>query len=293
MSLLRDQDLVASMEVKPPAVPYAAGVEMPADPYASDSPVQGSSIDLRIGHIYLPGKKKKDLGGVENPKSTHSLKTGHTAVVTTKEKLQLPDNIAGIGFPPSSVSFKGLLMTNPGHVDPGYEGVMRFTVINMGKDPYSLNRGERIVRLLLFKLDAPAHAGWRARHPEGSRDPNEEEISRLSEDFVDVESRAKEIAKQEGRKWSVGITVAASLIVGILQLFSSGHLFSRDDVTDLKKRQEMVEYDLKNRVEVERKLQDFENRLKDLERTSSGAPSGQKKGQGQGSTATNAPGKNP
>src|SRR3989442_991404 len=79
MSLLRDQDLVASMEVKPPAVPYAAGVEMPADPYASDSPVQGSSIDLRIGHIYLPGKKKKDLGGVENPKSTHSLKTGHTA----------------------------------------------------------------------------------------------------------------------------------------------------------------------------------------------------------------------
>jgi len=293
MSLLRDQDLVAGMKVKPPAVPYATGVEIPADPYAADSPIQGSSIDLRIGNIYLPGKKNKDLGGVENPKATHSLKTGHTVVVTTKEKLQLPDDIAGIGFPPSSVSFRGLLMTNPGHVDPGYEGVMRFTVINMGKEPYPLNRGDRIVRLLLFKLEAAAHAGWRTRHPEGSRQPNEEEISRLSEDFVDVERRAKEIAKQEGTKWSVGITAAAGLVLGILQLFSSGHLFSRDDVTELKKRQEIVEYDLKSRVDVERKLQDFENRLKDLERTTSVAASEQKKAQGQGKKATNVPGNHP
>jgi deoxycytidine triphosphate deaminase len=274
MSLLRDQDLIASIDVKPPAVSYVVGVELPADRYSADSPVQGTSIDLRIGNIYLPGKKKNELGGVENPKSKHSLKTGQTAVVTTREKLQLPDDVSGFGFPPSSVSFQGLLMTNPGHVDPGYEGFMRFTVINMAKDPYELKRGDRIVRLLLFKLDAPVHAGWRARHPRGSRLPSEEEITRLSEDFVDVNRRAKKIARAQGVAWSVGITAGAALLVAVLQLWSTGHLFSRADVEDLKKRQDLVEYDLKNRVNVEQKLHEFDNRLKDLERTKSTVSSG-------------------
>jgi len=163
-------------------------------------------------------------------------------------------------------------MTNPGHVDPGYEGFMRFTVINMAKDRYELKRGDRIVRLLVFKLDAPAHAGWRVRHPEGSRLPNEEEISRLSEDFVDVNQRAKKIARAQGVKWGVGITAAAAIIVALLQLWSTGHLFSRADVEDLKKRQDLVEYDLKNRVNVEQKLQDFESKLKELERKAAGKP---------------------
>ena len=45
---------------------------------------------------------------------------------------------------------------------------------------------------------------------------------------------------------------------------------------DLKKRQEIVEYDLKNRVDVERKLQEFDNRLKELERPNKSAGSSQK-----------------
>ncbi len=294
MSLLRDQDLIASIDVKPPAVPYVVGVELPADRYSADSPVQGTSIDLRIGNIYLPSKKKQQLGGVENPKSKHSLETGQTAVVTTREKLQLPDDVAGFGFPPSSVSFQGLLMTNPGHVDPGYEGVMRFTVINMAKDPYELKRGDRIVRLLLFKLDAPVHAGWRARHPDGSRLPSEEEISRLSEDFVDVDRRAKKIARAHGVAWSVGITAGVGIIVAVLQLWNTGRLFSRADIEDLKKRQEIVEYDLKNRVNVDQKLQDFDNRLKDIERAKSNLTPQQKKTQSLGQPpAQSAPGKQP
>ena len=67
MSLLRDQDLVASIDVKPPAVPYVVGVELPADRYSADSPVQGTSIDLRIGNIYLPSKKRISWGESRTP----------------------------------------------------------------------------------------------------------------------------------------------------------------------------------------------------------------------------------
>lgn len=269
MSLLRDEELIAAVTVQSPAVPYVEGVVLPADRYSKDSPVQASSIDLHIGNIYLPGEKEADLGGAQNPKQDHSLDTGETAVVTTLERLHLPSDVAGFGFPPSRVSFKGLLMTNPGHVDPGYEGVMRFTVINMAKNPYPLERGGKIVTLLLFRLDHAPSSDWRHRNPEGSSLPNNAAISRLSRDFVDVENRAK----QQGVKVTAAIAGILAVVAVILQAVTSGHLFYRDDVEDIKKRQELVEYDLKNRVDVERKIQDFDIRLKELERAATASKS--------------------
>jgi dCTP deaminase len=266
MSLLRDEEIIAAITAQGPAVPYVEGVVLPADPYYKDSPVQASSIDLHIGNIYLPGEKESDLGGAQNPKQDYSLKTGETAVVTTLEVLHLPPDVAAFGFPPSRVSFKGLLMTNPGHVDPGYAGVMRFTVINMAKDAYHLERGGQIVTLLIFRMNDAAHRNWSQRNPAGGRLPNHGDISRLSRDFVNVDERAEKIAKKNGIKWSAAITAAVALVTVLLQLLGSGRLFSRADIDDLKKRQETVEYDLKNRVNIEQKLQDFDIRLKDLER---------------------------
>jgi dCTP deaminase len=244
MNLLRDEDLIANLTA------YVEGVELPKDPYSTDSPIQGSSLDLHIGQIYLPGTKKDEEGGAENPKSGHLLQTGETAVVTTKETLHLPSNVAGIGFPPSRVSFRGLLMTNPGHVDPGYKGVMRFTVINMAKEPYHLAGGDRIVRLLLFRMDQDVHTDWQKRNPKGSSLPTQADINHLSKDFVNMERRAKRIAKEEGVK--AGLIITA--VLGLVGLLLQAHLFYRQDVEDLKKRQEMLDYDLKNRVNIERKL---------------------------------------
>ncbi|MCI0347820.1 MAG: hypothetical protein L0Z53_00205 [Acidobacteriales bacterium] len=263
---MRDEDLIAGIDVKlPSAVPFIEGVLLPKDSderYSANSPVQAASIDLHIGNIYLPGESETDVGGVKNPKADHVLETGETAVVTTQETINFPSNIAGFGFPPSRVSFRGLLMTNPGHVDPGYRGVLRFTVINMAKEAYALRRGDPIVTLLLFKMEADAKSGWGQRNTKGSGPPNQASINRLSRDFVDVEKRAK----VQGVKVSAFITGALAVVAVLLQALTSGHLFYRDDIEDLKKRQEIVEYDVKSRVNIEQKLHDFENRLKDLER---------------------------
>jgi dCTP deaminase len=288
MSLLRDHDLIANITGNQ-ETRYVEGVELPTDQYSKDSPVQASSIDLHIGQIFIPGTKKDEEGGEKNPKSGHWLQTGETAVVTTKEILHFPANLAGFGFPPSRVSFKGLLMTNPGHVDPGYQGVMRFTVINMAKEAYHLGSGDRIVRLLLFKMDRDADSDWRKRNPEGSHPPTQAEINLLSKDFVNVERRAKRIAKEQGVKTGLIITA----VLGLVGLLLQAHLFYRQDVEDLKKRQELLDYDLKNRVDVERKLQDFDSRLKDLETSKTSASSKQKKDQSSSQPIMNEPGKHP
>ena len=120
-------------------------------------------------------------------------------------------------------------MTNPGHVDPGYKGPMRFTVINMGREPYVLRSGDAIVTLLLIKLARKAEAGWltrRAGKPGGL--PTQRDIERLSPDFANVEERATQLAREEIRhaevQWKERQTkwiVYGSFISAVAVVFAS------------------------------------------------------------------------
>lgn len=222
MKLLKDKDIIPLVDRKDP---IAKDLPKPTDWYDKDSPIQPSSLDLHIGRIYLPGTKKDDSGGVENPKDQHVLQQGQTAVVVTLEELMLPNNIAGIGFPPARVSIQGILMTNPGHVDPGYEGPMHFTIINMGKENYVLRKGDDIVTMLLFDLSDAAEKDWLERR-DGKRASSlsQETLNKLCSDFMDVSSRAEEKAKEQVKKAELRVKlfgVIATIIVVVIGVFSN------------------------------------------------------------------------
>jgi hypothetical protein len=148
------------------------------------------------------------------------LDQGHTAVVVTKEELRLPKDISAIGFPPSSVSRDGLLMTNPGHVDPGYAGAMSFTVINMGRKPYELRVGAKIVTLIFMTMSNPASVafGRLSPVPPAIKKPvNEEMLEKLSIDFMDIDERAQQKVKEAiGKSTSRATIISAGLSAGIL-----------------------------------------------------------------------------
>jgi dCTP deaminase len=170
------------------------GLKIPVN-FDKDSPVQPSSIDLHIGSIYIPGTKLGEPGAEDKPLTAHTLGPGETAVVTTFEVLSLPDNIAAVGFPPSRVSNQGVLLTNPGHVDPGYEGAMHFAVINMGRQEFCLKQGGMIVTLLFFEMSPGAKYGFATRVGASSA-ISQERINKLSGEFLDVTERAEGIAKK-------------------------------------------------------------------------------------------------
>ena len=158
------------------------------------SPIKGASLDLTIGEIYVPGAKPKSLGGIRNPRKELSLESGQTAVLRSAEILQMPKDVAGIGFPPSTrVSLAGILSTNPGHVDPDYHGHLHLTVVNMGGDSFYLKSGARLMRLMLFRLDRDV----RDAVGEPPSPLTEELLGRLSSDFLDVEKRARKAAQAE------------------------------------------------------------------------------------------------
>lgn len=188
------------------------------------SPVRGASVYLTVGQIFLPGTDPEDLGSAFKPLADISLEAGHTAVLRTVERIVVPANVAGIAFPPSrDISLSGLLTTNPGHVDPEYKGPLHLTVINMGKRPFHLQRGQRIMRLLLFRLTAPAHSG----DPHRLTAIDEELLGKLSKDFLDVDNRTTAAAKKAVdeadlriKRWQVWGPLAGGVLTALASVYA-------------------------------------------------------------------------
>lgn len=199
-----------------PVNPLLTGFDVPRNWQDGDSLVQPCSVDLHIGAVFQPGIKPGKAGSAGNPKSELVLRTGQTAIVATQESIHLPADYAAFGFPPSkNVSSRALLMTNPGHIDPGYSGQLHFTVINMGRGDFVLRNKDVIVTLLIFRLANPAAADYAARNAGHISGPiTQSSIDLLAPDFVDVQKRATDIAKGV-----LGIsTVGASVLAIILSL---------------------------------------------------------------------------
>jgi len=117
------------------------------------------------------------------------LKPGETVVIRTREVLNLSNKTAAIGFPPSSMSRKGILTTNPGHVDPGYKGVFHITLINMGRREYPLQEGKLIITLLFFELDEEVEKGFMERIGDSCESDAPSELQYLASDFMDFVSQ--------------------------------------------------------------------------------------------------------
>lgn len=226
MKLLTDYEIKSKIENEVP--PLIAGT-FTKEWQAHDSPIQASSIDLRIGMIQTARKQKWWRPGrvekLSQKGDKQKLETGAIAVLTTDEYLNFPPTIAAIGFPPSHVSIKGLLMTNPGHVDPGYRGRLHFTVINMGKEPIPLIVGDSICTLLLFELDAAVNTDWTAREKKAGKpiDPQtpfnglrDRKVRELGSDFINLEERAKSIANSAVRRAGFLAAAVAAVLSAVL-----------------------------------------------------------------------------
>lgn len=250
MSLLRDVDLVDELQANPGLI---TGMHRtPAEElYSRTSQIQPSSIDLRIGQISVPAavathSSKKILDG------DHVLEPGNTAMVETLETLNLPKTLAAIGFPPSHISVKGLLMTNPGHIDPGYRGKLHLTVINMSRSPIVLRCGDTILTVIFYRLTGECKVGYAERREQTSSKSDPSVL--LSPDFLDVTKRAQDIADAAVKKSAI----YAGLIALLITVASQALPYYFDTKKDIAVMEERIKV-LQDKVDI-------------LDKTSTGVP---------------------
>jgi deoxycytidine triphosphate deaminase len=292
--MLSDHDIIAELN-KGPSKPASDSLIHPfpsegerdwnslplSDPQWNEagSPIQPASIDLHVGHIYIPGARAGSLGGEGCGALSHTLRPGHSVVVSTYERINLPASLGGIVFPPSKLSSSGILVANLGHIDPGFAGHLRFTIINMGGSDFSLVRATVAVgTLLLFRLHSPSRAPWFDRHrscpPKG--EPDRTEINALAKDFANVESRIDRITRATVRKLRNNFGVLAVLVPALLGValgvwtiwFETGRSFAdrieKDDqsISDLRVSVAKLETASEHRaVQADRELVQVRNEL--------------------------------
>ena len=118
---------------------------------AVKSNLQACSYDLRIGTIFKEGQ----IINENHPDSNKqfNIKPGEIINLFTWEEVKLSSNIMATVFPRNTESLgKGLLVLNPGHIDPGFEGPISIKAINLRKDPLSIQRGQKILTIIFEEM---------------------------------------------------------------------------------------------------------------------------------------------
>ena len=82
-----------------------------------------------------------------------TLAPGAHALVPTGLQLALPDGTEGQVRPRSGLAYKhGVTVLNsPGTIDSGYRGEVGVLLINHGREPFVVTRGERIAQLVVAR----------------------------------------------------------------------------------------------------------------------------------------------
>jgi len=269
MQILTDREIIHLVDEKNHSC-VVAGVKKPENWFSKDSPIQPTSLDLTIGEIYLPGVDSTATGSISNPLKTRIVEQGHTAIIVTKESLSFPSDLAGIGFPPSRLSIKGLLMINPGQIDPGSEGPLHFTVINMGKDAITLRESDVIFSLMFIKLHQGAERNLSERSEGPIKYNLQELIDRLSFDFMSIEERAEVIAKNEVKKvglrvqiLQILVPIIVAIIVGFGTWFGTWFLPSHQKFIKIEKEIAVMKQQIENK-DIKHRLEKLENGLREI-----------------------------
>ena len=111
-----------------------------------------NNTDLPLPSYQSDGASGLDLRAAVNKALT--LQPGDIKLIPTGLSISLPEGYEAQIRPRSGLALKhGLAFVNaPGTVDADYRGEIGVIAINMGKNPLTLKRGERIAQMVIQKV---------------------------------------------------------------------------------------------------------------------------------------------
>lgn len=118
--------------------------------HASKKGLQACSYDMRIGTIFKEGQIINESYYQANKQFT--VKPGEIISLFTLEEVSLPSNVMATVFAINSQSSRGLLVLNPGHIDPGFKGPLTVKALNLRKAPLTISIGMRIFTIVFQSL---------------------------------------------------------------------------------------------------------------------------------------------
>ncbi len=122
--------------------------------------MEGSTVLVRVKR--LPHAENIELPSYQTPQSAGmdlraaieqpiTIKPGERVMVPTGLVLEIPEGFEGQVRPRSGLAIKkGLTVLNaPGTIDSDYRGEVKVLLINLGSEPVTIRRGDRIAQLII------------------------------------------------------------------------------------------------------------------------------------------------
>ena len=119
-------------------------------------PIQVTAL-LLDPELPLPAPAHPGDAGLDlMARAAFKLQPGERAAVPTGLAVAIPEGHAGLVLPRSGLARRhGVTLVNsPGLIDSGYRGELEVVVINLGAEPVSFERGERIAQLVVVPVAA-------------------------------------------------------------------------------------------------------------------------------------------
>jgi dUTP pyrophosphatase len=108
----------------------------------------------------LPERATEHAAGydVRSAEGPVTLAPGEIRLIGTGLAMELPEGVECQVRPRSGLALKhGLTLPNsPATIDPDYRGELRVILQNLGAEPVTLARGERIAQLVFARFESPA-----------------------------------------------------------------------------------------------------------------------------------------
>lgn len=108
----------------------------------------------------LPQYMSKGAAGMDlyaNVEKDEELLPGDIKLISTGIQIELPENYEAQIRPRSGLALNnGLTLLNtPGTIDSDYRGEIKVIIINLGKETYTIKRGQRIAQMVINQVIRP------------------------------------------------------------------------------------------------------------------------------------------
>jgi dCTP deaminase len=109
-----------------------------------------ASYELRIGSALSPNEKRRyDIAIGEE----FVIRPNSHVLLGTLEKVKMPNNMIGTMFLKSRFGRGGFIPWGQGMVDPGYEGSLTMSLVNLTQYPQILKGGDKVCHLIFQNLE--------------------------------------------------------------------------------------------------------------------------------------------
>lgn len=120
----------------------------------TDQPQIRIQRESEFKDLPLPEYATEHSAGLDLHAATRSeivLKPGQWRLVSTGIRIAIPEGYEGQVRPRSGLALKyGVtLLNSPGTIDSDYRGIIGVIMINLGEEPFTIRRGDRIAQLVI------------------------------------------------------------------------------------------------------------------------------------------------